>query len=210
MSYFSSAVACAIRGDFEQARSDAEMAVRLCETHGVLTYLAASYSAWGWALSHVASPSEGLIHLERAASLYEAAGAKLLLSRMFWGWAQGLLLSRDYEVAREKALHGLKLARKFQERGVEAEISLLLAEIDIECGQTDAANTLYRQAASMAEELGMRPVIAHCHLGLGKLYRSTGKRDQALEHLSVATTMYREMDMRFWLEQANAELQEIS
>jgi hypothetical protein len=52
----------------------------------------------------------------------------------------------------------------------------------------------------------MRPLLAHCHLGLGKLYRSTGKRDQAQEHLSTAATMYREMGMRFWLEHAEAEL----
>jgi len=52
----------------------------------------------------------------------------------------------------------------------------------------------------------MRPLIAHCHLGLDKLYRCTGKRDQAQEHLTTATTMYREMDMRFYLEQAEAEM----
>ena len=51
----------------------------------------------------------------------------------------------------------------------------------------------------------MRPLVAHCHLGLGKLYRRTGKREQAQEHLITATTMYREMDMRFWLEQAAGE-----
>ncbi len=48
----------------------------------------------------------------------------------------------------------------------------------------------------------MRPLIAHCHLGLGRLYRRTGKREQAREYLMIATTMYREMEMRFWLEQA--------
>ena len=52
----------------------------------------------------------------------------------------------------------------------------------------------------------MRPLVAHCHLGLGKLYRRTGKREQAQEHLTIATAMYREMDMRFWLEQAEAEI----
>jgi hypothetical protein len=52
----------------------------------------------------------------------------------------------------------------------------------------------------------MRPLLAHCHLGLGKLYRSTGKREQAMEHLTTATTMYRELEMRFWLEQAEAEI----
>ena len=58
----------------------------------------------------------------------------------------------------------------------------------------------------LGEELDMRPLIAHCHLGLGKLYRRTGKREQAQEHLTTATTMYREMDMRFWLEKAEAEM----
>ncbi len=56
----------------------------------------------------------------------------------------------------------------------------------------------------------MRPLVAHCHLGLGKLHRRTGKRDQAREHLTTATTMYREMDMRFWLEKAEAEMRELA
>ena len=50
----------------------------------------------------------------------------------------------------------------------------------------------------------MRPLVAHCRLGLGKLYRRTGRHEQAQEHFTTATTMYREMDMRFWLEQAEA------
>ena len=54
------------------------------------------------------------------------------------------------------------------------------------------------------------PLVAHCHLGLGKLYRRTGQREQAHEHLTTATTMYRQMDMGLWLEQAEAELSSTS
>jgi hypothetical protein len=61
---------------------------------------------------------------------------------------------------------------------------------------------------TLATELGMRPLIAHCHLGLGKLHRRTGKREQAQEHLTTATTMYREMGMTYWLEKAEAEMAE--
>ena len=61
---------------------------------------------------------------------------------------------------------------------------------------------------AVAEELGMRPVVGHCHLGLGKLSRRGAKLQQAQEHLIVATAMFRQMDMRFWLEQAEAELKE--
>jgi hypothetical protein len=52
----------------------------------------------------------------------------------------------------------------------------------------------------------MRRLVAHCHLGLGTLYQRTGKRQQAGEHLTTATTMYREMEMGFWLEKADAEM----
>ncbi len=52
----------------------------------------------------------------------------------------------------------------------------------------------------------MRPLVAHCHLGLGKLYRRTGQRDRAQEHLTTSTTMYREMGMTYWLEKPKTEL----
>jgi len=66
----------------------------------------------------------------------------------------------------------------------------------------------YRNALALAEPRGMRPLIAHCHLGLGRLYRRAGKRQEAQEHPTPATTMYREMDMAYWLTQAEAELQQ--
>ena len=63
-----------------------------------------------------------------------------------------------------------------------------------------------RRALALAGPRGMRPLVAHCHLGLGKLYGRTGKLHEAHEHLTTATTMYRGMDMGFWLEQAEAEV----
>jgi hypothetical protein len=63
-----------------------------------------------------------------------------------------------------------------------------------------------RQFDVLTPNLGMRPLAAHCHLGLGTLYRRTGKREEAHQHLTTATTMYREMGMNFWLEKAEAEL----
>ena len=68
------------------------------------------------------------------------------------------------------------------------------------------AEAHYRKALALAEPRGMRPLIAHCHLGLGTLYARIGKREQATDHLEMAAAMYRDMDMRFWLAQAEAEL----
>ena len=55
----------------------------------------------------------------------------------------------------------------------------------------------------------MRPSAAHCHLGLGELYRRAGDGVKAREHLTTAATMYREMDMSFWLAKAEAELESL-
>jgi hypothetical protein len=92
--------------------------------------------------------------------------------------------------------------------GFAAHALHLLGDIATHPDRFDAerGEVHYRQALALAEPRGMRPLIAHCHLGLGKLYRRTGKSEQAQAHLTTATTMYREMDMRFWLEQAEAEL----
>jgi hypothetical protein len=53
----------------------------------------------------------------------------------------------------------------------------------------------------------MRPLVAHCHLGLGKLDRRIGDRVKGDEALATAIAMYREMGMTFWLEKAKAALE---
>jgi predicted protein tyrosine phosphatase len=100
----------------------------------------------------------------------------------------------------------VRLARERGERGREAWALRLLGEIAAHADAPDVkpAEEHYRQALARADELGMRPLVAHCHLGLGKLYCRTDNRAKAEEHLQTATTMYREMDMRFWLEKVEA------
>ena len=63
---------------------------------------------------------------------------------------------------------------------------------------------------ALAEPRRVRPLVAHCHLGLGKLDWRTGKREQAQEHLTTATTMYREMGMTYWLERAETEIRALA
>ena len=70
----------------------------------------------------------------------------------------------------------------------------------------EGAANAYRQALALATELGMRPLVAHCHFGLAKFYRQSNQREQARENLTTATSMYREMGMQFWLGQAKMEM----
>ncbi len=58
----------------------------------------------------------------------------------------------------------------------------------------------------MAAELEMRPLVAHVHFDLGRLFRKAGRHEQARQHLTSAATLYREMEMPFWLDQAESEM----
>jgi tetratricopeptide (TPR) repeat protein len=74
----------------------------------------------------------------------------------------------------------------------------------------ERAEAHYRQALTLAQELGMRPLQAHCHQGLGVLYAAAGQRAQAHAALSTAIALYRDMEMHFWLPQAEATLVRVS
>ena len=109
------------------------------------------------------------------------------------------------------AERALALARAHQERGNEAYALRLLGEIAArreppEHGQAEAH---YQQALALAKELGMRPLQAHCHCGLGTLYATVGQREQARAALATAIELYRAMNMTFWLPQAEVALAQV-
>ena len=103
-------------------------------------------------------------------------------------------------------------AQQTRYRPDQASALQLLGDIATHPDQFDPEKgaEYYRGALPLAEELKMRPLVAHCHLGLGKLYRRTGKRELAQEHLTTAATMYREMGMTYWLVEAETELKGLS
>ena len=101
-------------------------------------------------------------------------------------------------------------AQRARIRGVGAAAAGRVRDARCRGRRYDGSRLVPGSALGLSAELGMRPLVAHCHAGLAKLYRRTGNRQEAAEHLMAATTMYREMDMRFYLEQAGAELKELS
>jgi tetratricopeptide (TPR) repeat protein len=128
---------------------------------------------------------------------------------LFVVWqAESALLMGDPSTATSAANCARALAQERDERGALAWALYTLGRVsfDLASSSVDVAIGDYRSAAQLAAELGMRPLVAHCHLGLGKLYRRTDKREQAQEHLATATAMYRDMGMTYWLEKAEAEM----
>src|SRR5262249_22881099 len=131
------------------------------------------------------------------------------LSRLPLGEAQ--LLAGRLEDAQALAEQTLALAREHGERGHQVYALRLLGDIAARHEPPDVAQaeTAYRQALSLAEELGMRPLQAHCHRGLGTLYGQVGRAQQARTALSTAIALYRAMEMTFWLPQAEAALGQV-
>jgi tetratricopeptide (TPR) repeat protein len=118
------------------------------------------------------------------------------------------LLAGRLEEAQTCVERSLTLAHERQQRGYRAYVLRLLGDIAArrEPPERESAEAHYQQAIALAEELGMRPLVAHCHHGLGTLYAATGQTEQAGVELSAAIEMYRAMDMTFWLPQAEAAL----
>ena len=105
----------------------------------------------------------------------------------------------------------LALAREHQQKGYQAYAIHLLGEIAArrDPPQVELATVHYQQALVLAEDLGMRPLQAHCHRGLGTLYTATGQQEQARTALSAAMALYRAMEMTFWLPQTEAVLAQV-
>ena len=125
--------------------------------------------------------------------------------------SEAYLLAGHREEARQCAGRALALARAHQERGHEAWALRLLGEIAAQQTPLEIAPATqhYRQALALAEALGMRPLMAHCHRGLGTLYTATGQQGQARAELSMAIEMYQAMDMTFWLPETEAALAQV-
>ena len=106
------------------------------------------------------------------------------------------------------AVRGLEFCRAHAQQGEQAWALRLLGEIYAHRHppQAELAEASYGEALVLADALGMRPLQAHCHCGLGTLYVTQGQTEQARTTLSTAIALYRAMDMTFWLPQAEAAL----
>ena len=126
--------------------------------------------------------------------------------------SEAYLLAGRLEEARQRAAQAVDLARQYQQRGTQAWALWLLGESTARQASPEGepAAGHYRQALALAEELGMRPLQAHCHRGLGTLYARHGQQAQARAALAAAIALYRDMAMTFWLPQAEATLAQVS
>jgi tetratricopeptide (TPR) repeat protein len=145
--------------------------------------------------------------LERLATGRHMILHELVLTEL----SEACLLVGRVDEAGALAARLLELSHTHTGPGYQAHACRLLGEVARrrEPPDVDQAAGYYRQALVLAEEIGMRPLQAHCHLGLGTLFAKVSQREQARAALSAAIDLYRTMDMTFWLPQAEAALAQI-
>ena len=193
-------------GDLDGAIDALERASAVIHASNLQPWAVLARLGHAYALSKRPPEARGLLEkVTRDATTMSAMGVGRAM-QLVW-LAEAYLLEGRLDDARQRAQEAVSLARRHQERGHEAWSLRLLGDIAShrDPPSVETAEGYYREALALAGELGMRPLVAHCHFHLGKFFRKTDQPEQAREHLTRATVMYREMDMRFWLDQAEAE-----
>jgi tetratricopeptide (TPR) repeat protein/MoxR-like ATPase len=194
------------QGHFDRAAAGFRSCVELSRKWDIPAW-GDSEAGWACALALQGRRDEAVRGLEGSSPTVRGAGVAVFLAlQATWLGEAARWCGRPQEAGR-LAEEALKLARAHKERGDEAWALRLLGDLASDREQFSEAEGRYRDALALADELGMRPLVAHCHLGLGTLYRRTGDKAKARVHLTTATTMYREMGMTFWLEKAQAALE---
>jgi class 3 adenylate cyclase/tetratricopeptide (TPR) repeat protein len=201
-----------LRGDWAKARLRIDHVLTVSKTSNVALLLSFSVAASAWVLAQLGEMGEALNQLREGEQLLErqvAGGCVGNLGYLYWQLGRAALVVGRLDDARR--LGDRAVGYSALQSGIMGHALHLLGDVATHPDrfEDEIGKAHYCQALALAEPRGMRPLVAHCHLGLGKLYRRTGKRQAAQEHLTTAINMYREMGMNFYLEQAEAENKEL-
>ena len=210
LAYIHMGVAYCLQGDVPQAIPLLERSLALCQAADLPPWpVLSSFLGTAYALS--GRMTDALPLLEQAVKDANVAGLLANQPRFIASVSEGYLLAGRWEEATQSAQRALELARAHKARVWEADALHVLGNVARHCDSpaSEEAEAHYRQALALAEELGMRPLQAHCHRGLGLLYATTGQWEQARTALCTAIALYRDMDMTFWLPQTEAVLAQV-
>jgi class 3 adenylate cyclase/tetratricopeptide (TPR) repeat protein len=200
-----------LRGDLSQAARLLERTVALCRERTITIWIPLATASLGHVYASSGRLEEGMSWLQQGLTAFESTETRLFHSLSVVQLGEAYLLADQAEDARACAARAVRLARERGEPGHEAWALRLLGEMAAHQDRPDGATAEahYGAAIALAEELGMRPLAAHCHRGLGTLHAKIGRLEQARAELSIAVGLYRAMDMACWLPQAEATLAQL-
>jgi len=195
-----------VRGELSQAARLLERAIAQCREWNITFYTPIAMASLGHVYAWSGCIGESVSVVQQALAAYESARIGIFYSLSVVQLGEAYLLADQVEDARACADRAVRLTRERGERGHEAWALRLLGEMASHRDRPDVAMAEghFGAAMALASELGMRPLAAHCHLGLGTLYAKIGRLEHARAELSTTMVLYRAMEMTFWLPQMEA------
>jgi tetratricopeptide (TPR) repeat protein len=192
------------RGSLHQAIPVLEHGLEVCRVADIPVAVPMFGSFLSHAYALAGRGAEAIPLAEQAEAQIAGMRAPVIYTAHAPSLSEAYLLADRMNDATRIARRAIDLSREHGEPGNEAWALRLLGEIHSRSNPPDVekAENRYREALALAEELKMRPLLAHCHMGLGRLYGRSGKRQEAEEHLTAAASLFRDMDMTFWLTRA--------
>jgi tetratricopeptide (TPR) repeat protein len=197
-----------IKGDWAKALSRIEKWIATLQSGNVAVQLPWAISSSAWALAQLGDAGEALQRVREGEQLLERQTLGGIVAHRSWAYhavGRACLLLGRLDEARRLGHRAVETSRR--QPGFAAHALHLLGDIASHPDRFDAETSLaqYREALALAQVHGMRTLVAHSHLGLSRLYRRTDQPERARESLTKAMTMYRAMDMGFWVKQAEAD-----
>lgn len=198
------------KGDFGDAANLLERGLALSREWNLTFFAALNSGFLGYAYALSGRIDEAIPLLEHALSATESMGFGSYEPLFLVYLGEAYFLADRVDEALAYTERALSFVRARGQRGYEARALWLLGEVTARRNPAGHINGHYHDSLALAEKLEMRPLVAHCHLGIGKLYRRTANVQGAKEHFMAATTMYREMDMSIALKRATAEMESLT
>ncbi len=200
------------QGDWTNAVNFLQKAVSICELANFPYMYNATIALLGYSLACNGKISEGIHLLEDSVEKTKIVGMMFFHTMALFYLGEAYLIAGQIEKAMRTAKRVQEMCQKFKTRGYEAWSLRLLGNISShpENLNYDGAKGAFQQAMELGDSLGMRLLVAHCHMDLGKLYFKSGEKEKAQEYLGSARKMFREMGMNLWLERAEKDIKELS
>jgi tetratricopeptide (TPR) repeat protein len=206
-SYYCKGTVLTLQGDVTKGIAILERALNLGRSWTLPLVLPLIGISLGHAYCLADRTDEAIALLEETerdgSTMHRLGGHAMILVRLGEAYLRGARMADAERTCRRALL----LSRKQGEYGYEAYALRLLAELEVsDPSPLDQSETNYREALKRAEEFNLRPLAAHCHLGLGRRYKSAGRRESAEQHFATAAALFEKLDMQTWTEQAQSQL----
>jgi tetratricopeptide (TPR) repeat protein len=203
--HFAASMPHLLQGDWAKALSLIEQWLMMLRTGNVSIHLPWAVASSAWAMAEIGESRDTPSRIQEAEALLERQAGQGIVGHRSWAYhAVGRALLRLGQLDKARGLAERAIETSTRQPGFAAHAHHLLGDIETSAERFDHERGVghYRDALALAQRHGMRPLVAHGHLGLGKIHRRAGKATDAEHHHATATAMYRDMDMRFWLAQA--------